>query len=158
MIIASFKRGSNKAYTKSVHQFDKGQKLIVTGITLPDSYEVHMSNDREGGIAYSAIGDAEGVYIPDALLMNGEYVYVWLYATSIGHEGTAYGYGSYDDDEYIREVQTNARTIDEGKTEYEIVIPVIRKSASLPAVSIESLSGNFGYMVDENEVLVPVRQ
>lgn len=155
MIIAAFKHRQTKVFTKSAHQFDRGQKLIITGIALPETFEVHISNEKNGGLAYSCQGHAEGTYIPDALFASGEYVYVWIYATSIGHEGTSHGYDDWDDDESIHEVTVDARTVDEGKTAYEIVIPVIRRPVQLPTVAIES-EGSFGYMVDENEVLVPV--
>jgi hypothetical protein len=154
MIIAAFKRNQTKVYTKSAHQFDKGQKLIVTGIALPESFEVHMSNEKEGGIAYSCTGHAEGVYIPDALCMNGEYVYIWLYAISTGSEGQSAGYDYDPEEDTIREEEVAARTIAEGTTVYEIVIPVIRKSVQLPTVAIDP-EGNFGYTV-EDETLVPV--
>lgn len=156
MVIAAFKRGQTKAYTKSVHQFDKGQKLIVTGIVLPESFEVHISNQREGGIAYSCTGSPEGIYIPDAMFVNGDYVYVWLYAISINEEGSAYGYNSYyEEEDTIRETNVAGKTITEGETVYEIVIPVIRRPVQLPTVTIDT-EGNFGYMVDDNETLVPV--
>ena len=103
MIIAAFKHGETTAYTKTVHQFDKGQKLIVTGIVLPETFEVHMSNNKEDGFAYSCKGDAEGVTIPDALFVSGDYIYVWLYDT----------------------------TESEGETVYQIVIPVARRPVQL---------------------------
>lgn len=88
---------------QTVHQFDKGQKLVVTGIVLPETFEVHMSNDKEDGIAYSCKGDAEGVTIPDALFVSGDYIYVWLYDT----------------------------TESEGETVYQVVIPVVRRPVQL---------------------------
>ena len=103
MIIAAFRNGETRTYTKSAHQFDKGQKLIFTGIILPETFEVHMSNDKEDALAYSCKGDAEGVTIPDALFVNGDYIYVWLYDT----------------------------TESEGETAYEVVIPVIRRPVQL---------------------------
>ena len=155
MIIASFKHDQTKVYTKSAHQFDKGQKLIVTGIALPETFEVHISNQREGGMAYSVIGSAEGVYIPDAMFMSGEYVYAWLYATAENEEGSSKGYDVDPEQETIQEEEVASRVIQEGETVYEIVIPVIRKPVQLPTVVIDQ-SGAFGYVVDENETLVPV--
>lgn len=155
MIVAAFKHRQTKVYTKAAHQFDKGQKLIITGIALPDSFEVHMSNEKEGGLAYSCVGNAEGVYIPDALFINGEYVYVWLYAVSTEKEGTSQGYDQDPDEDTIQERTVNARTIETGQTEYEIVIPVTRKSVQFPTVVVDT-EGSFGYAVDENETLIPV--
>ena len=126
MIIAAFKNGEKKVYTKTMHQYDHGQKLIVTGIALPDRYDIHMSNDPEDGIAYSCKGDAEGVTIPDALFVSGEYIYIWLYDLNEG----------------------------EGSTSYEIVVPVVRRPVQLSLQ--QGSGGAMGYMVDDNETLYPV--
>lgn len=155
MIIAAFKNGQTKVYTKSAHQFDKGQKLIVTGIAFPDIFEIHMSNQREGGLAYSCRGTAEGVYIPDALFVSGEYVYAWLYDITKDQEGSSAGYDYDPEEEAIQEEEVAAKTIYEQTTTLEIVIPVIRRSVQLPTAEIDP-TGTFGYRVDENETLVPV--
>ncbi|MBQ1340885.1 MAG: hypothetical protein IIY33_00240 [Erysipelotrichaceae bacterium] len=157
MIIAAFKHGQTKAYTRNAHQFDKGQKLIMTGIALPESFEVHMSNEKEGGLAYSCKGNAEGVYIPDALFVSGEYVYVWLYDISKDHEGSSSGYDSNPEEETIQEEEVAAKTVTEYTTTYEVVIPVTRRSVQLPTVELDP-TGTFGYTVDENETLIPVNQ
>lgn len=157
MIIAAFKHGQRRVYTKSAHQFDKGQKLIVTGIALPESFEVHMSNEKDGGVAYSCKGSAEGVYIPDALFMSGEYVYVWLYAVSVDDEGSTYGYDYDPEEDTIKETEVAKNVIIEGETTYEIVIPIARRPVQLPTVEIQPESG-YGYMVDEDGTLYPVSQ
>lgn len=157
MIIAAFKNGETRCYTKSAHQFDKGQKLIVTGIALPNTFEIHMSNEREGGIAYSCKGSAEGVYIPDALFVTGEYVYVWLYEISEDEYGSSSGYNVNPEEETIQEEEVAARTIREQNSTYEIVIPVKRRSVQLPTVELDT-TGTFGYRVDENETLIPVNK
>ena len=155
MIIAAFNNGETRTYTKSAHQFDKGQKLIVTGIAFPDTFEIHMSNQREGGMAYSCKGNAEGILIPDALFVSGDYIYAWLYATATDGSGSARGYDDWDDDESIHEVEVGTGVIHEGETVYEIIIPVVRRPVQLPTMMIDP-AGNFGYTVDENETLVPV--
>lgn len=99
-IIAEFKNGDTKVYTKSAYQFDKGQKLMISGIDLPDSFEVHASNDRYGDMSINCEDVTEGINIPDVLFTSGNFVYVWIYATQ-------------DDDT--------------GKTVCEIVIPVIKR-------------------------------
>lgn len=139
-IIAAFQEGTTKVYTKSAYQFDKKQKLIVTGVEMPNDYEVHISNDKDHGIAGSYKGDATGVVIPDAYFMSGEYVYVWIYAYSYvtGEEGA----------------------FEEGKTVYEIVIPVIRRpvQVSSPGSHEGGGSSTAGYIVDDNHTLIPVIQ
>ena len=157
MIVAAFKKGSKRAYTKNAHQFDKGQKLIVTGIVLPDSYEVHISNEQEGGMAYSCLGNAEGIYIPDAFFVKGDFVYVWIYATEEIREGEAVAYDIDPEEEVITEKKVAETIIHEGETVYEIVIPVKRRSIQLPTVKDPYVpESGFGYIVDENEALIPV--
>lgn len=156
-IIAAFKNGQTKVWTKQAHQFDKGQKLIVTGVVFPDTFEVHMSNHQDGGMAYSCVGHAEGIFIPDALFVSGDYIYVWIYATSVEEEGSTAGYDFDPEEDTIQEVETGARTVHEGETVYEIIIPIARRSVQLPTINIDP-TGGFGYMVDENETLVPVNQ
>ena len=155
MIIAAFREGQTRVYTRSAYQFDKGQKLVVTGIDLPESFEVHYANKGDSGLAYSCIGNPEGIYIPDSLFVSGDYIYVWIYATEVGHEGTTSGLNYDPEEETIQQEEVDARTFTEGTTVYEIVIPIIRKPVQLPTVPIDS-TGSFGYTMDENGDLVPV--
>lgn len=71
----------NRATTKPLWQWNKGQQLILTGRDLPEAYQVHFSNDPDFGISTTQIGGSSGVAIPDELLMSGRYVYAWLYLT-----------------------------------------------------------------------------
>lgn len=163
-IIAAFKNGETKVYTKSAHQFDRGQKLIMTGIALPDSYEIHFSNDPENGIASAFTGDPEGVLIPDAYFISGDYVYAWLYVKN--REIISYGESeaSYEVDENeTLHVNPGAdgEAYEEGYTMYSIVIPVVRRPSQLTMnVTSErektSGTGFIGYRVDENGTLIPV--
>lgn len=108
-IVAEFKNGAKRTYTKAAYQYDKAQKLIINGIELPESYEIHISNSRDYGIATAITETSESILIPDMYFETGEYIYMWIYA--------------YDDQE------------DEGRTVYEIIIPVIQRPHSLPAVN-----------------------
>jgi len=92
--------GRTAARTCPLYQYDYGQILKITGIQLPGTYEVQFSNEING-VSTTAIGDADGVIIPDAYLQGGNYVYAWLYL----HTGA-----------------------DDGETEYMITIPVIRRA------------------------------
>lgn len=159
-IIAAFKNGETKVYTKTAHQFDRGQKLIVTGIALPSSFEIHFSNDPENGIASSCKGSAEGVMIPDAYFISGDYIYAWLYVKEeeVGSQG---GY-IMGEDETLQVVEGSGDGYEEGYTLYTIVIPVARRPVQ-HNVSLSETSGGggsgpgmIGYIVDENEVLIPV--
>ena len=62
--------------------------------------EVHFSNTQKTGFTVTVLGDPEGVLIPDACLLSGKEIYVWLYL----HEGE-----------------------DDGETVYTITIPVISR-------------------------------
>ncbi len=60
-------------------QYDYGQKIAIGGVTLPAAYEVHFSNQKLGK-SVTVIGDVTGIVdIPDALLLTGQDVHVWLY-------------------------------------------------------------------------------
>ena len=69
-----------------LYQYDYGQKLILTGIELPVSYEVHFSN-TENGASKTSIGDSTGVMIPDEYLTSGEPVYVWVFLHTGNNDG-----------------------------------------------------------------------
>lgn len=93
------KRG-RVAKTIPLYQYDYGQKLLITGVELPESYEVHFSNEMHGD-AVTSLGDSTGVLIPDTLLASGNPVYLWLYL----HEDST-----------------------DGETEFQGVIPVIQRA------------------------------
>ena len=100
IVTAFFPPGSNRATTAYRYQWDYGQILQFSGITLPSTYMVHFSNyvDNE---ATKMLGDEDGVEIPDAYLMTGLPVYAWVYL----HTGE-----------------------DDGETVYEVTIPVRKRS------------------------------
>lgn len=77
-IIASFGDGSNKTYTKSVYQYDRGQNLIITGIELPETFEAHISNDKDKSVILFNTYHGNEISIPDVYFMSGEYVHVWI--------------------------------------------------------------------------------
>lgn len=99
ILTANF-RLSRRVKTASLYQYDYGQVLRFLGICLPDVYEVHFSNADGGGTAYTVLGNADGVMIPDALLATGNTVHAWI---------------------FLHDAQTD------GETEYKVEIPVIRR-------------------------------
>ena len=101
LVTASLERGKTTVTTHRLWQYDYGMKLRLENIDLPDRYEVHFSNGTSGD-AVIAIGDAEGVGIPDQVLTTGESVHAWLYL----HTGE-----------------------DDGETVYHIIIPVFPRAA-----------------------------
>ena len=92
--------GSRSTRTSPLHQWDYGQVLKFTGISLPGAYTVHFSNAPTQGNAKTQIGNAEGVIIPDEYLITGLPVYAWVFL----HTGE-----------------------DDGETVYMVHIPVIQR-------------------------------
>ena len=114
---------SEVTFAKSLNQHDRHIKLVITGLQLPAKYGVDFSNSRDGGIAVSRTGSAEGVMIPDAFLSTGEYVYAFIKVP----------------------VGTNGRM-----TVHTIVIPVNRKPVPV-LMQVNEQPDTFDYDVDEGE-------
>lgn len=153
-IIANFAEGETKTYTKSMYQYDRGQTLVITGVTLPETYEVYVSNQKDVGFANPVSCNAEGIDIPDAFFMSGEYIYVWVYAIA-SRRTPAY--------QIDPENQTTVYTEDDedeeksGTTVYEIVIPIKKRPIQLQ-FEYERKDTVVGYIVDDQHRLVPVRK
>ena len=71
---------------QKLYQYDYGQILKLTGIELPELYEVHFSNG-ERGTSTTGIGTTDGVEIPDQYLLNAGKLYVWLYTHTTEDDG-----------------------------------------------------------------------
>lgn len=110
-------------HTKSLSQHDRHVRLIITGLDLPAKYGVDFANSREGGIAVSRTGTAEGVMIPDAFLSTGKYVYAFV-KIPVGDNGRV--------------------------TVHTIVIPVMPKPVPV-LMQINEQPDTFDYDVDEDE-------
>ena len=74
------------AYSEPLYQYDYGQKLVLEGVNLPASYEVHFSN-FEHGESVTQIADSTGATIPDMLLTTGQKIYVWVYLHNDSTDG-----------------------------------------------------------------------
>lgn len=106
-IEAIFKPGcSNTVYTRTCYQWDASVRLVITGLNLPPTYEVHFSNNERGGVSNAEMAHGNTVYIPDVYFQTGDYVYVWIYLAR-----------TYDDYEL------------DGSTAFRIVIPVEKRPA-----------------------------
>lgn len=97
--------GLRSTTTANLWQYDYGQVLLISGIDLPDWYEVHFSNQERDGEAKGQIGDANGVAIPDEYLTSGEDIFAFLFL----HDGET-----------------------DGETEYKIRIPVKERPLKVP--------------------------
>lgn len=78
--------------TEPVYQYDYGQRLILRGVELPETYEMHFGN-RLNGDSKTCIGNSDGVDIPDEYLLTGESVYFWLFLHSGDTDGETELYG-----------------------------------------------------------------
>lgn len=79
IIQAVVKPGSNYTVTRSVMKEHRGQILQISGLELPDVYEIDFSNDRHHGSSITMIGNADGVLIPTQLIATGKDVYAFYY-------------------------------------------------------------------------------
>ena len=94
-------RGNQQITTKSLYQYDYGQILKFVDLTLPAAYEVHFSN-YEHGESTTVLTTSNEVTIPDTYFTSGKDIYVWIFL----HTGA-----------------------DDGETEYQITIPIIRRAS-----------------------------
>lgn len=93
-------RGSREVVSRSLYQYDYGQTLRVTDLTLPAAYEAHFARTR-GGQSVTQVGTAEGVPIPNEMLRLPGGFFCWFFL----HEGG-----------------------NDGETRYEVRIPLIRRA------------------------------
>ena len=89
--------GLREVTTAPLWQYDYGQILKITGLDLPQAFEVHFSNSRKSGETVTQIGTDNQVVIPDMYLTSGADIYAFIFL----HDGT-----------------------NDGETEYVIKIPV----------------------------------
>ena len=79
-VVASFKPGLTRAYTKPMYRYDYGQMLEFQGIELPETFIVHFSNTEELGVATTAIGTGNTVRVPDEYLRhNWDHIFAFVY-------------------------------------------------------------------------------
>lgn len=77
------------ASAEDLFQYDRGQRLIISGCDLPAAYQVHFANAILGKSA-AMVGDPSGVDIPDEYLETGIDIHVWLYIAGEDHAETEY--------------------------------------------------------------------
>lgn len=112
-ITAVFKPGARRVTTEvGLTQYDYGQTLVISGLTLPSPFEAHFSNTQYDGYSKPWIGMDNQVEIPDEYLESGDPVYVLIFLH----------YGEYD-----------------GRTEYRIMIPMTKRprNVQIPVKKVE---------------------
>lgn len=100
IISAVFPEGVRTIQTDAVYQYNYGQFLSFSGLELPESFEVHFSNDSTLGKSKALLGDPSGVNIPDEYFKSGDSVYCFI----VLHDETT-----------------------DGETVYKIIVPVVRR-------------------------------
>ena len=111
IVYATFKEGSgNVVYTKKQVQHDRGVTLRISGIALPEKYQVHFSNDERRGVASALWVSGSDISIPDAYFETGDYIYIWIYMAADGKTLT-------------------------GSSEYQVIIPIEKRPAILQVSS-----------------------
>ena len=79
IVRAVVKPGSDYTVTSSIMKEDRGQILQISGLELPEVYEIDFSNDRHHGSSVTMIGNADGVLIPSQFIKTGLDVYAFYY-------------------------------------------------------------------------------
>ena len=100
-ITANFSNGGRQCITRKLFQYDYGQKVLIKGLNLPQSFEFHISNSNSPKASSNIfLGNNNEIIIPDEYLTSGEDIYIWIFL----HQ-----------------------TISDGQTRYTINIPVQKR-------------------------------
>ena len=100
-ITANFSNGGRQCITRKLFQYDYGQKVLIKGLTLPQSFEFHISNSNSPKASSNIfLGNNNEIIIPDEYLTSGEDIYIWIFL----HQ-----------------------TINDGQTRYTINIPIQKR-------------------------------
>ena len=66
-----------KITLQEVFQYNRGQRLMFTGVPLPQIYSVDFSNSIHG-TSKKMVGDENGCIIPDEYFIPGQTIYAWF--------------------------------------------------------------------------------
>ena len=87
IVTANFSNGGRDSITRKLYQYDYGQKINIKGLNLPNTFEVHISNDNNAITAETYIGNNNEIEIPDKFLLSGEDIYLWIFLHSTAEDG-----------------------------------------------------------------------
>lgn len=99
-IVTAFFNGGRTATTAPLYQWDYGQVLRISGLTLPAAFQVHFSNSPRSGTTTTSIGQDGQVTIPDVYLTKGLPVYAFIFLHNSEDDGET---------EYVITIPVNAR-------------------------------------------------
>ena len=97
--VTEVKFNGAKGDSAALYQYDYGQILTFPDLDLPEAYEVHFARQSDAQ-TITMIGTADGVAVPDEMLLPAGHIKVDIYL----HEGET-----------------------DGETEYKAIIPVIAR-------------------------------
>lgn len=97
--VTEVKFNGAKGDSAALYQYDYGQILTFPDLILPEAYEVHFARQSDAQ-TITMIGTADGVSVPDEMLLSAGHIKVYIYL----HAGN-----------------------DDGETEYKAIIPVIAR-------------------------------
>lgn len=97
--VEAYFSGGLSTKTRSLYQYDYGQVLTFPDLVTPLTYQVQFCNSGDTQ-TIEAIGNADGVAIPDDVLRTGTYINVYV---------------------FLHDTETD------GETRYSIIIPVNRR-------------------------------
>ena len=81
IITINFREGRHEAIAaEPLEQWAYGQKILFTGIELPEAYQVDFSNYEFCGTSIPRIGGADGVSVPVEVLASGRNVYAFIWS------------------------------------------------------------------------------
>ena len=87
IITANFSNGGRQSITRKLYQYDYGQKVSIRGLSLPSTFEVHISNDNNINTAEVYTGTKNEIEIPDKFLLSGKAIYMWLFLHNAENDG-----------------------------------------------------------------------
>lgn len=100
---------SDVVYTKRSHQYNRGVKLCVSGVALPEKYQVHFSNNESKGVTAALWVSGNDIPIPDAYFETGDYIHIWIY--------------------FVQEGKSSP-----GMSMYRVIIPIEKRPAILDVI------------------------
>ena len=87
-ITANFSNGGRQCITRKLFQYDYGQKVLIKGLNLPQSFEFHISNSNSPKASSNIfLGNNNEIIIPDEYLTSGEDIYIWIFLHQTASDG-----------------------------------------------------------------------
>lgn len=79
--------GKRSAIVPSKYYHDYKQVLRCEDIELPDTWELHIANNKSAAKAQVVLGNESGAEIPSSYFKSGEAIYCWIFLHDTEHDG-----------------------------------------------------------------------